>query len=307
MNFLTKVANAALSRITGKIPIASYSTVSRGAPSNPKEREFLQAFNENPWLRAIVGKIMGGIAATQWTVGAKKGKPGKYVVEPDLVYGTRQDRMKARKALMRTGELEEFPDHPMAKLLHDPCPIFNGPQVRQLEAAYCEIAGESFMIVERQRGMPVAHWPIPPGRVKSRQFPGQKNFTILMPGDPRHMDIPMEMVLWNKPTLDPVNPYARGSSMAHTMADELDTLENAAKLVNYAFYNRGRPDLLITLPGLTQPDVNAYRDAWNVVSRGLQSFCKSHLVNIESKVEQLSQNFAGLQMVDLIRSGRDNV
>lgn len=284
-----------------------------GDPPIPKAKELAEAFNKQPWLRAVVLKKAWGVASAKWVVKAQKSKvTGKYVRNRDWQRAGFGERDKITKAVQRIGELESFPDHPILELLHNPNPVFSGVSVRALEQVYIEIVGESFMLVEpgtmvQGRMQGAAWWPMAPHWVTRTPTPGGRpDFELTIPGQ-KPIAIPMQMMLWHRPVLDPMNPYGRGSSTAMALSDELDAQENAAKLMNWAFYNRGRPDLLVTLPDFKPGEVVAFKDEWNSVTRGISNFFKSHFVNVDAKVQQLGQSFESMQLVDLLRSGRDNI
>jgi hypothetical protein len=92
------------------------------------------------------------------------------------------------------------------------------------------------------------------------------------------------------------------------MRDELDADENAAKLVSYSFYNRGRPDVLITLPGMRAAALRAFRDDWLSSLMGPKNVNKAHFTNVpDVDAKILGEDFRSLQMIDLRRFSRDTI
>ena len=304
----------AFSRDFRKAAHGLVAAASQHSPQPPSELpELIKAYNKMPWLRANAHKIGSSMAALQWTVKAAKSPAGKYIQARELQGLPFEHRAAAFAKLADAGQLDVLEDHPLALALAMPNPSFVGVSLRTLRAIYMELAGESFEMIDRStqnrnpltnRGVPKWFWPVPPHWVKDIPTADKPFFRVSF--GRIQVDVPMTEMLWRR-NLDPVNPYGRGSGTALTLADELDTDENAAKLSNWQFYNRGRPDLLVSMPGMETDDLKAFGDNWKANLLGVSNTFKTHFVNQDIKTEKLGQDFVNMQLVDLRRFARDTI
>ena len=297
--------------------IVKGATVNSGAMKPKQGEEWLHAYNTMPWLRASVSKIAQGVASLEWGITRTMDENGMTVKRTDIQKGTCDYRRKALAALEEEGKAEAIFDHPFLTLWKNPCPALPGHAARKLVQVYYEVAGEVFFVVDRGardawiksdftgRPLPTALWPVPPTWVKRVPTPDRPTFEIRQ-GGLQLDDIPMSEVLWLKDP-DPVNPYARGVGLFYSLSDELDADENAARMISYSFYNRNRPDLLITMPGATDEELQSFRADWLSNLQGVGNSLKSHFINIETKVEQIGYDFREMQVQELRKGTRDTI
>jgi hypothetical protein len=293
------------------------ATINSGAYRPKQGEEWLHAYNTMPWLRANVAKIAGGVAGLEWGITRTMDDNGMTVKRPDLQRGGYEYRKKVLAAMEDEEKAEATFDHPFLTLLKNPCPALPGKAALILAQVYYEVVGEVFFVVDRGsrdewllkskvgRPLPTALWPIPPTWVKRVPTPDQPTFEIRQSGLQMN-DIPLTEVLWLK-NPDPVNPYARGVGLFNSLTDELDSDENAAKMIAYSFYNRNRPDVLVSLPGADEVELRAFRNDWVSSLQGVTNALKNHFVNVEAKVEQLGYDFREMQVIDLRRHTRDTI
>ncbi len=287
-----------------------------GATSRRRDgEEWLEAFSESPWLSATTSLVARGVAGLNWKIVRTMDSGGRTFKRPDIQKGTAQYRRKELAGLMRVEQAEDVHDHPLLGLLRSPCPAFTGRTSIWLSQVYEELMGECFFLVDRyawdswiQRGtsgrpIPRSLWPIPPNWVKRTPDSERPTFDIQHLGV-NMVDVPMTEVLWKKRP-DVRNPYARGAGVMRSLVDELNADESAARLQNYAFYNRNRPDLLVTLPGFDTDQVKAYARDWTAGLQGLQSVSKAHFTNVDAKVQTFSQDFRSMQVEELRKFSRD--
>jgi hypothetical protein len=285
--------------------------------TRPKQGEdWLSAYNTMPWLRANVAKIAQGVSSLEWGITRTMDANGFTVKMPNVQKGNLAYRRKALAALTEDGQAEPVFDHPFLTLWKNPCPALPGGAARKLAQVYYEIVGEVFFVVDRgprdgwikgQQGrpLPTALWPVPPQWVKRVPTPDNPTFEI------RHLglqmnNVPMSEVLWLKDP-DPVNPYSRGVGLFYSLNDELDADENAAKMIGYSFYNRNRPDVLVSVPSASDTELQAFRNEWAANLQGVANVLKSHFVNVEADVQQIGFDFREMQVMELRKSLRDSI
>jgi hypothetical protein len=83
------------------------------------------------------------------------------------------------------------------------------------------------------------------------------------------------------------------------LSDELDADEYAAQTVAHRFFNNGTPELLVSMLGVRQEELDAMRRSWDQGHRGWKRVGRPKFVNQEMKVEKLDSSFADLQLVEL--------
>lgn len=262
---------------------------------------FLGAYSASPWLRATTDKMAYQTATTQWYVKGTRDKVTGKRVKAQLM-GNQQARIKA--LAMSHLETEDFPDHPLVKLLAQPCPYLPGIAVKMLWQIYIDIVGEAFFVIEREGGdgPPIALYPVPPYWVRTIPRPGMPYYWLQW--RTLNMKIPPSGMYWDR-TLNPTDPYHRGSGLMMTLGDELAAHENASKLVNFMAYNRARPDLLVSLPNFDEEKLMEFKDKWQGELRGISKTGKAFFTNTEAKVEKLATDFVHMQLFELQGAMRD--
>ncbi|MDI6872092.1 MAG: phage portal protein [Bacillota bacterium] len=277
-----------------------------GTPPKRGTRELLNAYSEMPWLRAVVNRVTTSVASTPWQLYVVRpggaGKAVKAAKAQQADYATRRQLLAGYR---KAGELVEIEEHPLLDLLNRPNSFFVGLVTRQLTQMHLDLAGEAFWLKERNGvGKPAALWPIPPDWITGTPTPGRPLFRVSFRG--WQGEIPDTEILWMVDP-DPANPYGRGSSMARALSDELEIDEYAAKHVKGWFYNRARPDLIVTAEGLSKDETARLEEAWNARNQGFWRAYKTFFLNRKVDVQQLSQTFENMQLVDLRKNERDTI
>lgn len=274
--------------------------------------EFLAAYNENPWLQAIISRIAWQTATAQWQLKLPgKKQPGKrrerrVDIQRCKDYGERQRMVKA---LEDKGEMEVISDHIVLDLLSASNPYLLGSQVRSLTQAWLELVGEAYWIKERNEyGAPVRVWPIAPTWVRSVPTPDTPFFQVSFRG--WQGEIPEREILWWRMP-DVTNPYTRGVGRVKSLADNVDLEEFATKHQRQWFYNHARPDLII-MPASDGPDaefeesdIKTLEDRWTKKHRTFWQAFKPFFASKRMEVQQVNQDFASMQLIELRRHERD--
>jgi hypothetical protein len=273
-------------------------------------RQQIATYQNNPWIRANLGKIAKSYAAVRWYAC----KPTKAAGSPKLMEARSLEglaRLKMVRKAIQAGEAEEIPNHPAAMLLRQPAAYYmTGSTVRRLQLIYRMLAGESFTLLDRmtkmgplKRGLPGIAAPIPPHWVVRRPSPGFPNFLVSWNG--YSQNVPMEDMLWNlaEPNVD--DPYTRGVGLGRSLADELDADESAARMLAYRFYNMGRPDFVVSIKGASPDQIEEARLDWARRNRGVSRILSPIFTSSETKVEPISQDFDDLKVLDLRGFSKD--
>ena len=235
-----------------------------GTPPKRGTRELLDAYNTMPWLHAVVNKVSRSVASVTWQLYRADNARAVQRAGPDV-----------RKGMLKQAELVEVETHPVLDLLDNANEFLTGLTARQLTQIYLDLTGEAFWLLERNgAGRPVEYWPIPPDWVLDTPTPDKEAFRVSFRG--WRGEIPKSEIIWMFEP-DPVNPYSRGSGTGRALADELETDEYASKHVKSWFYNRARPDIIISADGLTPQDTARLEEDWLRKSQGFWKAYKPYL------------------------------
>lgn len=181
----------------------------------------------------------------------------------------------------------------------------NGRSARALVQTYLDLAGEAFIIIERDNsGRPIELWPISPTWVKSTPTKDSPVFEISE--NSFRNEIPEDDMIWMR-HLDPCQPYGRGSGIGKSLGDEIDTDEYASKHTKAWFYNRAVPDVLIGVKGASGEQLKRAKQQWEDNHRGPQRAHSSHWHSGELDAVMLSQTFSDQQLVELREFERNTI
>lgn len=273
------------------------------APPKRGTKELLDLYRTSPWLRAVTSRISTSMASVPWKVytvydtreDAKQRRNSKRYRQLQAT-----DPVARRKLLARykaEGRLREWSTHPLLDMLAKANEVMTGRIAMQVTQTYMDLKGETFWLIERNGyGMPVAFWPLPPHWIIDTPTPDKPYFQVSFPT--YNGPIPIADMLWFKDP-DPVNPYGRGIGYAESLGDELETDEYASKHLKAWFYNRARPDLLISIEGVKKDELDRVDAEWNAKNKGVLKQFRAHFVNRPMQVTQLGQTFQDQQMVPL--------
>lgn len=280
-----------------------------GMPPNRGTREYLAAYSQMPWLRAVADRIGTAVAATDWQLYVR-GKPGDKA---------RQDRVlqrcskHARRAVLIKqaqdhDDLRQIEDHPLLDVIHDANSFQTGEQMRKVTQLHLDLVGEAFWLKERGAlGQVTGVWPIPPDWVINTPTPTNPFYRVQFRAW-RGL-IPDTEFLWMC-NPDPANPYGRGSGTGQSLADELETDEYAAKHTKAFFHNRARPDILVypkSPAQMRQADVSRLEQDWIQSNAGFWRAFKPYFMTREVGVHEFEQNFRSLQLVQLREYERNTI
>jgi len=270
----------------------------------------LDAYSTMPWLRAVSQRIATSVAsATQWKLYAPKSnrRENVRVLQRSSDYNSRQRIIKEQGR-----ELLEVESHILLDALNRANSYMTGQSLFKMTQIHLDLIGESFWIKERNAfGAPVEFWPVPPDWIQDTPTPDRRSFRVSFRG--WQGEIPETEVLWMA-DLDPANPYGRGTGLARTLSDELETDEYAAKHTRQLFFNRARPDMIIWPKqqgahdiGLQQDQVRRLEERWLDGHQGFWRAFKPFFVGREIEVHEVNQSLQELQLVELRQFERDMI
>ena len=273
-------------------------------PPQRLAKQFLEAYNEMPWLRAVVNRIATSVAQIEWKVFTTRSQGTRR-----RVFGASQSthlrRQKLMTELKQQGELVEIHDHPVLDLLETGNKYFMGMSTRQLIQIYLEILGEAFLIKVRDaRGQIVELWPVPPIWIESTPSPARPFFQVNFPS--WHGPIPMEEMIWMQHP-NPAQPYGRGVGMMRALSDELEIDDYAAKFTKSFFYNHAKPDMIITMEGADKDERERAEKHWNERLAGMFNAMRPYFTNQKMQIDTLTQDYDHLKLTELRESQRNTI
>lgn len=284
-------AQAAYGLLSGIMPGAIGAAPRRGT------REFLRLYTTSPWLRAVVHKIAFSVSAVEWTLATKVGRTGRAEPARALQRMAYSVRHKTLATLRQAGQLRELDSHPFLDAWHGANEYMTGISMRQLVQIDLELAGEFFLVKERNRlGAPMALWPLPPNWVLSTPTPQRPTYRVGFRG--WQGEIPDTEILWDK-ILDPENPYGRGAGTAQALGDELEADEYSAKMLKQIFLNRARPDLIISAPEALPQELGRLESWWRDEAQGFWRAGKPMFINRKVDVTEMDISLRNLQFEQL--------
>lgn len=275
------------------------------APPRKGSRELVEAYKLMPWLRTVVGAVSDTVGGASWRVyrptpstgGVTKSFVGMKYAAP----GIRRARLKA---MFEAGEAVEVASHPLLALLDDPTDYFTGNQVWKLTQTYLDLLGEAFLVIRRDKGVPVGLWPVAPHwvtRLPDLARPKEEQtYTIAAPrGEVKAFDARDVMHLRD---LDPDDPLGRGIGPAFALGDELDTDEYIARFTKNSFFNNCTPATIAGIEGVTEgtaPGIQRFIEEMKRNHGGADNAGKMLITSGKVTFARLDTTFKDLALVEL--------
>jgi HK97 family phage portal protein len=255
MGFFSNLRDKAMSVIANGI--AGYFTPRWSIPPRRNGRDWLDIAHKSPRLDPV-DLIAQDVASAEFDV--------------------------VRRPAGHRPNVEDIPvyDSPIYDIIENPMPDHpdvDGWTFRYLSEAYLQITGECFWVLERRGMYPAAMYIIPPTWVISTPT-FQQNFYRVMPlGNisVQQINIDAADMVWCK-SPDLVNPYWRGRGRVEAIGDEIESDEFAAKFQKRFFYNDATPPIIISAPGITKPDADAFKEQWMQNLGGMYNYKKPGII-----------------------------
>ena len=309
------------------------SSSARGAPTRGT-RELMIAYREQPWLRAVAGRIARGVASIEWEVYVRVEEPLRQSVGqrkralPDgaeldvasvpafrwgrdrsvrdvrLTSGTARPRARRRRELAAAGLLREVTDHPLLELLAHPNPELTGRASMQMTQTWVDLKGEAFWMLAMQDGVPSGYLALPPHWVTQVPTKGSPYFRLSYQS--LQVDVPANRMVWLRDP-DPENPYGRGTGVAEALGDELETDEYAAKYVKNWFFNNGMPSAIVSFEGADKDAIKRAEEKWAQSHSGYWNAHRVHFAGGKMNAQKLDASFKDQEIGPLRKAQRDTV
>ncbi len=281
-----------------RTPTVGVSILSGKSPLRRGKYELLENIEDYPILYAVLKKIAQNVASTEIKFFAVKEK-GQFVRVPKIKLRNKE----YRRTLRKSGEVVEITKHPVISLLEEGNEFMSGKQIIELTQMYLDLVGEAFWYLERNAlDVPEKIYVIPPTWVKEIPRAENEPYKVLLEGTLRDIP-PKDIIFFKHSSLR--DPYGRGFGIAEVLRDELDVDEFASEHTKAWFYNRARPDLLITAPNLTREATERLERDWQEKLRGVFQWFKPYFLNADVKVHPLTQGFEEEKIVELRKFERD--
>lgn len=297
-----------LNNILGKTHSGGgFGFVSGSVNNSPKRgtKGLLNAYNQLPWLRAILSKISRSTSTQEWKVFVEV-RDGKPIRNLKLLNMNEFDRRKAIKKGIHNGNIEELEGHPILDVLNGGNSFLPGSLNLQVVQVHIDSVGEAFLFKERNAlGVVESLIPFSPHWIIKTPSPGGEPIFNVSIGTLQEK-IPIEDMIWIKDP-DPVNPYARGSGMALSLIDELETDEFAAKHTKSWFFNNARPDIIISAEGLEKGGTKRLEEDWLSKNQGFMKRFKPYFMNTKVDIHEMNSSFKDMQLIKLREFERDIV
>jgi len=268
--------------------------------------ELLRSYSTMPWLRAVTHKVGQAVGTTQWKLFVERDSNGNVRRAASLQRARTKAQFDATFVKQSTiFDLEEVEDHPLLDLLHHGNDQLPGQTVFQMTQTHLDLVGEGFWLLERNGlGMPVALWPIPPNWVMDMPTVDKPFWSLRLHN--KQVEVPItEMLRFIE--ADPSAPYGRGSGIARSLSDELETDEYASKHLKTYFYNNARPDIIVSADHLSPTDTARMEEKWLEKQQGFWNRYKPFFMSRKVDIQQLSQSFESMQLTELRKQERDTV
>lgn len=279
-----------------------------GVPPVRGTADYLRAYSQMPWLRAVASRVSTATAGAEWQLFVRKKGNERARRDRLLQRATKAERVRLIKEATEQGDLQRLERHLLLETLTNFNEFQTGFAARKVTQLHLDLVGDAFWLKERNaQGVPVAYWPIPPHWIMATPTPNFRFFRVSFKA--WRGNIPdTEFVWFSDP--DPLNPYGRGSGSAMALGDELDTDEYAARHTKQFFYNQARPDLIIYPKGQTgiRPEnLKRVEEDWMSQAQGFFRSFKPYFLSREVEVKELEHNFRSMQMVQLREFERDAI
>lgn len=227
-------------------------------------KDISKFYRTNPWLFKGVNLIARKISAVEWTL---------YRVLPD-------------------GKKEKIENHPFLDLFASWNPLIkNGVDSRFIKSALEELAGESYILIERDKaGFPNYLYQILKSQIQ--EYPKESNnYTYKVKLGKETWIISQEDMLLSK-NPDPLNPYGAGLASVSVLEDEIRIDEAASKIVASHLENGGIPPYLISIDS-DEETANAIKEKWikeysrSFKNRGIPLFTGATNISVVKLMESL--------------------
>jgi HK97 family phage portal protein len=311
---LRLMAKAAVGTFTDNSATAAFGMLSGITLGNHGEmphrgtEQTLHNYSRMPWLRAVASRIGDAVATPQWRLFVPQNPSTKKAyLDKSLQRASEGERRSMISERVESGEVRQVTDHILLDALHSANSFQTGQSMRKITQIHLDLVGEAFWVKERNgMGAPIGFWPVPPHWIEETPTPDNRRFRVSFRG--WQGDIPDTEILWMADP-NPANPFARGSGLARTLADELETDEYAAKFTKQVFHNRARPDFIVwpEVGETTEGQRSQLRTEWTNQHQGFWRAFRPMFASKKVGIHEFKHDFQALQLTELRQHERDTI
>jgi len=247
-----------------------------GNAPNVNSQKLAQLYVDNPWARTIVSKIGQAVAKQPWFIETPNG--------------------------------ERIDKHPALDFIRRGCKGCRGRKALKVTQVLLELQGECFWIVGRNAaGVPVEYAPIPSHWVLDTPNKTFNGFRIQpRSGVPFEVDA-SHVIHFHE--ANPVDPYARGTSVAQAAWADLETDKAAATFLGSYFVNHARPDLAVmgteSRP-MNEKDLARAETSWLTNFRGTSKKGRPFFSASKLEIQEIGSGLRDNQMQELRDQLKEN-
>ena len=292
-NYLAEVLN------DKKRPGSGGMLVSSSVPTKRGVKELVKTYEDNPWLHAAVSKIARDVSATPWKVYRFADNERAFQYRSMFMAG-HQTRERELPMLQKEALVEKVESHPFLDLMYYGNRDMPGTTTIQVIQQHMELAGESFILKERNsRGKVVEIWPLGPHWVTDLPTKDKPWYDVNITGATSgSVRIPeTEIIHIKEPSA--FDPYGRGTGNAQAAGQEIEIDELSAAHVRAFFHNRARPDILVSADGISEDEARRVQQEWRENHQGVMNSYKPIVLNKEIDVKQLTQSFENMSLTNV--------
>lgn len=254
---------SALARMSGArkppMPLDGASSFRRGhsfslGVGRGDRETMMRQFGMSGTINSIVSLMAQSAATPTWRVYKKQPVDG---------------RRRYTTADQRVDQRVEMVSHPAIDLLNNPNDMNSGFEFREATWQHLELTGETFWILNMDRGFPTAMWYVRPDRMEPVHAPDGMLLGWMYTG-PSGEQVPFkadEVILEKYP--DPLDPF-RGAGPVASILPNIQQQRYATEYQRNVFLNGADPGGVITVPhALTDREYDELIERWRESHRGV--------------------------------------
>ena len=270
------------------------------------------SYGSSPPLYMVTDRIASSFASVQWRLfyrrGLEEGKGTRKTLRMprSAKHGNFDSRKKSLAMMRELQELREIEDHPFLRMISMPNESGQtGYDLRKLTQLMLDVGGNAIWVVQREAGVAVRAYVVPPTWVTRAPTLADPFFMISMPDNPS-MVVPVSDVWWFK-NPNPADPAGPGVGLGRVLADELDIFENASKYVSSHFYNNSMPAFIASIKGAGRGALARAQVEWGQAHQTFANAYRTKWTSGEIDVKRLDTTFKDQEMTTLRQDTKGDV
>jgi len=212
---------------------------------------------------------------------------------------------RKRRPSEQDGERVDVAQHAAIALWNRPNAFMSRSELVERAQQHIELAGETFLVVERLGSMPIALWPVRPDRMT--EVPDKDAFLLgwdYTEPDGTLTRLATEEVIHIQ-TPDPNDVY-RGISPVRALTADLESVALGAEYTRNFFRNSAIPGGIVEAPGqLTDADFDRFQTRWGESHRGTSNAHRVGIIENGMKWVNANYTFKEMEFLGIRNLGRE--